>query len=137
MTPNVRWMIRADFDSVCRIQNDCELPMSNDELREFMSKSTCICNVAEVDGDIVGYVLYEITSFHIDILSFAVQSDFRRGGIARGLISSLLAKLSERRSSITTSVPDSALPAQMLLKSLGFKAVAVEGSEYKFLARHE
>jgi ribosomal-protein-alanine N-acetyltransferase len=132
----IRWMNRSDLNSVRKIQNSCDSPMSREQLKSFVSKSTCICNVAEVDGNIVGYVLYEITSSEIYIINFAVHAEFRRQGIARGLISGLVAKLSERRTLITVSVPDSALPAQLLLRELGFKAVAVDGSEYKFLIRH-
>lgn len=132
----VRWMNKSDFNSVRRIQDSCDSPMSREELKNFVSKSTCICNVAEVEGNIVGYVLYDITSSDMDIVNFAVRAEFRRQGIARGLISGLVAKLNERRTSITVSVPDSALPAQLMLKDLGFKAVAVDGSEYKFLIQH-
>jgi len=132
----VRWMNRSDLNSVRKIQNGCDSPMSREELKSFVSKSTCICNVAEVDGNIVGYVLYDITSSEIDIINFAVQAEFRRQGIARSLISGLVAKLNERRTSIAVSVPEASLPAQLLLKELGFKAVAVDGSEYRFLIQH-
>lgn len=77
---------------------------------------------AEIDGGIVGYVVFQTSGARIHLLNVAVAPYWRRQGIAR----TMLEKVAERRPRrIRATVPDSNLPAQLLLREAGFRAIRV------------
>jgi ribosomal-protein-alanine N-acetyltransferase len=85
--------------------------------------------VCEHDDLVVGYMIYELHTRFLDLLSFATR--YRRRGIGRQMIDKLKSKLtSQRRSQIRTIVRETNLPAQLFFKANGFLATEVLKNHY-------
>jgi ribosomal-protein-alanine N-acetyltransferase len=78
--------------------------------------------VAEVDDAVVGHLVFRSGPHGFTLLNLAVAPYWRRQGVARAM----LKKLDEKRPPcIEAAVPESNLPAQLLLRSAGYRAVQV------------
>jgi [ribosomal protein S18]-alanine N-acetyltransferase len=87
--------------------------------------------LAEIDGQIVGYVLFWLLPGAIDIHNIAVHVDYRRRGIARLLLGKVLAEARNHASlRVMLEVRKSNLPAQKLYQSLGFLITGVRKGYY-------
>jgi ribosomal-protein-alanine N-acetyltransferase len=123
----VRWMIRRDLTSVLEIESSCfEFPWSEDEFIRCLRQRNCIGMVAEDDGRVVGFMIYELHRTRLHVLNFAVHPDARRRGIGRAMIQKLTTKLSaDRRTRITLEVRETNLDAQKFFRSMSFRAIAL------------
>ncbi len=115
-------MTAADIENVIAIERaSFQFPWSTrfflDELQVDCARSI----LAEVDGRIVGYVLFWFLPEEVDIHNIAVHPDFRRQGIGRLLLEQVvdLARRQERLR-VTLDVRFSNAPAQNLYRSFGF-----------------
>jgi ribosomal-protein-alanine N-acetyltransferase len=82
--------------------------------------------VAECDGRVVGYMLYELHKNRLHVLNFAVAADMRRRGVGRVMASKLVGKLSpDRRTRVMLEVRETNLPAQLFFRACGFRAISV------------
>lgn len=124
---HIRWMIRRDMPSVLGIEQSCfEFAWNEDDFIRCLRQRNCIGMVAEIDDEIVGFMIYELHKNRLHILNFAVHSDFRRQGIGGAMCAKLFGKLShERRNRIMLEVRETNLDAQLFFKSLGFRAISV------------
>jgi [ribosomal protein S18]-alanine N-acetyltransferase len=87
--------------------------------------------LAEIDGQIVGYVLFWLLPGAIDIHNIAVRIDYRRRGIARLLLGKVLAEARNQSSlRVMLEVRRSNLAAQKLYQSLGFLTTGVRKGYY-------
>jgi ribosomal-protein-alanine N-acetyltransferase len=87
--------------------------------------------LAEVDGRIVGYVLFWLLSGAIDIHNVAIHEDFRRRGFARLLLGKVMAQArAQSISRVTLEVRKSNLAAQKLYQSMGFLTTGVRKGYY-------
>jgi [ribosomal protein S18]-alanine N-acetyltransferase len=87
--------------------------------------------LAEIDGQIVGYVLFWLLPGAIDIHNIAVHVDYRRRGIARLLLGKVVAEARNQSSlRVMLEVRKSNLPAQKLYQSLGFLITGVRKGYY-------
>lgn len=73
-----------------------------------------------IDGQVVGYLLYEKQADRLHIAHVAVRPDFRSLGVGRNLIRSLADRA---RCYVTLHVRKSNLNAQRLYQRLGFEVV--------------
>jgi [ribosomal protein S18]-alanine N-acetyltransferase len=87
--------------------------------------------LAEIDGRIVGYVLFWMLPGALDIHNIAVHVDFRRRGIARVLLG-LVVSEAKRQSNVRVmlEVRRSNIQAQKLYESLGFVATGIRKGYY-------
>ncbi len=124
---HIRWMIRRDMASVLDIEANCfEFAWTEDDFIRCLRQRNCIGMVAEVEGDVVGFMIYELHKTRLHILNFAVDPDYRRRHVGRAMLDKLLGKLShERRNRIMLEVRETNLEAQLFFKSLGFRAISV------------
>ena len=77
--------------------------------------------LAEVDGRIVGYVLFWLLSEEVDIHNIAVHPDFRRHGVGRHLLEQVVAQARLQKCiRVTLDVRRSNTSAQSLYRSFGF-----------------
>ena len=129
----LRWMIRRDLPSVMDIEaQSFEYPWTEGEFLACSKVANNISMVAEVNEDVVGYMVYKIHKKKIELLSFAVHPKYRQSGVGRSLIGRLISKLDVgRRSKIVVSVRDSNLPAQLFFRSMGFFCTKVEKNCYE------
>lgn len=88
-------------------------------------------HLAFVDGKAVGYVIYWFLSREIDIHNLAVAPAYRRRGIARALLETVIADgRREKATRVTLEVRKSNEAAQRLYHSLGFMAKGVRRGYY-------
>lgn len=115
-------MTAADIENVIAIERaSFQFPWSTrfflDELQVDCARSI----LAEVDGRIVGYVLFWFLPEEVDIHNIAVHPDFRRQGIGRLLLEQVVdAARRQERLRVTLDVRFSNAPAQNLYRSFGF-----------------
>jgi ribosomal-protein-alanine acetyltransferase len=94
--------------------------------REYLRYS---CRVAEVEGEVVGFIVWRVTApDEGEILNLAVWPERRRQGIATRLLKSLLVAPGI---SWFLEVRESNLPARQLYEKLGFREVGRRSSYYQ------
>ena len=129
-----RWMIRKDYPAVLAMEQAGYKQDAWDEqdLSHILRQHDCIGVVAELDGKVVGYVLYRLRKESIRILRLGIATKFRRRGIARQLMAGLIKKLRmSKRTSISILVRESNLDGQLFLRNVGMKAVKVKRGFYE------
>ena len=115
-------MTAADIENVIALERaSFQFPWSTrfflDELQVDCARSI----LAEVDGRIVGYVLFWFLPEEVDIHNIAVHPDFRRQGIGRLLLEQVVdSARRQERLRVTLDVRFSNAPAQNLYRSFGF-----------------
>jgi ribosomal-protein-alanine N-acetyltransferase len=123
----LRWMIRRDMPEVLAIEQEAfEFPWSDEDFTRCLRQRNCIGMVAEVGDSVVAFMIYELHRTRLHVLNFAVRRSHRRLGIGTQMMGKLFAKLSvERRDRILLEVRERNLPAQVFLRSLGYRAITV------------
>jgi ribosomal-protein-alanine N-acetyltransferase len=124
---HIRWMIRRDMPEVLDIENrSFEFAWTEEDFIRCLRQRNCIGMVAEHDERVVGFMIYELHKNRLHILNFAVHSDFRRRGVASGMIRKLVGKLSpQRRNRILLEIRETNLAAQLFFREAGFRAISV------------
>ena len=70
---HIRWMIRRDMPEVLDIESESfEFPWSEDDFIRCLRQRNCIGMVAELDDQVVGFMIYELHKTRLHI------SEFRR-----------------------------------------------------------
>ena len=128
----LRPITTADLDEILAIERSCfAYPWSPGFFRQELQVACARSILAEVNGQIVGYVLFWLLPDAIDIHNIAVHTGHRRRGIARLLLSRVVSEA--RRQSVVRvmlEVRRSNLPAQKLYESLGFFSTGVRKGYY-------
>lgn len=124
-----RWMIRRDLPEVMRIeQQSFEYPWTEEDFVQTLAGQTSIGMVAETDGRIVGFMLYELQAISFRILNFAACP--KRHGIGTQMVGKLIAKLGTR-TKLTLEVRETNLAAQLFFKACGFEAEGTLRGHYE------
>lgn len=123
----VRWMVRRDFPEVMAIENSCfEFPWREEDFQVCLKQRNCIGMVAEVDGRVVGFMIYETPKNRIHLLNIATLPEFQRRGVATQMVQKLIGKLANHgRTRISMEIRESNLPALIFFRSRGFRATGV------------
>jgi [ribosomal protein S18]-alanine N-acetyltransferase len=124
---HIRWMIRRDMPEVLAIENSCfEFPWSEDDFIRCLRQRNCIGMVADLDDEVVGFMIYELHKTRLHLLNFAVSARHRREKVGSRMINKLAAKLSpQRRTRIILEVRETNLAAQLFFREQGFRAVSL------------
>lgn len=130
---HIRWMIRRDMSDVLTIENESfEFSWSEQDFIRCLRQRNCIGMVAEVDDQIVGFMIYELHKTRLHLLNFAVSGRCLRNGIGSQMVAKLVSKLSQqRRTRILLEVRETNLSAQMFFRKAGFRAVSVVRDYYE------
>lgn len=125
-------MTSADLDAVMAIEKaSFAYPWSP---RFFLQELQVECArsfLAEVNGRIVGYILFWLLVDAIDIHNVAVHSEFRRRGIGRLLLDKVILEARRRGSTrVTLEVRRSNVVAQRLYESIGFVTTGIRKGYY-------
>jgi ribosomal-protein-alanine N-acetyltransferase len=130
---HIRWMIRRDMPEVLEIERESfEFPWIDDDFIRCLRQRNCIGMVAEHEGRVVGFMIYELHRSRIHVINFAVGRIFQRLGVGSQMIAKLIAKLSiQRRSRIVLEVRETNLDAQLFFRENGFRAVSVLHNFYE------
>lgn len=130
---HIRWMIRRDLPEVLDIEADSfEFPWFEDDFVRCLQQRNCIGMVAERDGRVIGFMIYELHKSRLHILNFSVAPGHRRQGVGQQMIDKLVGKLSHRRRTrITLEIRETNLGAQLFFRESGFRAVSVVRNFYE------
>jgi ribosomal-protein-alanine N-acetyltransferase len=86
--------------------------------------------VAELDEEVVGFMVYELHKQRLQVVNLAVHPKFRRMGIGRQMIEKLVGKLCyQRRNRIEIGVADYHLGAHLFFKACGMRCEKVNFDE--------
>lgn len=124
---HVRWMNFCDVAGVSAVDR-CSFgaTLGKEAVHDHLCKQHCYGVVAEHQYDITGFMLYTVSDRRYVINRIAVQQTYRRKGIAKQFVNWLSRKLHPgQRDRISLHVPEDNLPAQLWLRSIGFKAQSV------------
>jgi ribosomal-protein-alanine N-acetyltransferase len=124
---HVRWMVRRDFREVMAIENSCfEFPWGAEDFQTCLKQRNCIGMVADMDGQVVGFMIYETPKNRIHLLNIATSPEFQHHGIATQMVQKLISKLANQgRTRISMEIRESNLPALVFFRSRGFRATGV------------
>ena len=107
-------------------------PWSEASFQEALGAAWSFGLVAEVDGEITGYLIAREAGGSGEILNLAVDPPRRRAGIARTLLAAGLAVLRRRGAEeIFLEVRESNLAAQALYLAAGFRPVGHRARYYR------
>jgi ribosomal protein S18 acetylase RimI-like enzyme len=142
-----------DLPSIIEIEQQPSMRWPLRDLRAVLQSSNAAGWVAEINGRVVGFLIYVVglqpangrdesadraknrlgsasrahtgQPLHITLLNMAVAPVWQRTGLGRALLAKLNQALQHPRDRIQTTVPESNLAAQLLLRSAGYKAIRV------------
>ena len=125
-------MVPADLDEVMAIERTSfRHPWSSNFFLEELQVACARSILAQVNGKIVGYVLFWLLSDAVDIHNIAVHTEFRRQRIGQALLQQVLVQARNRDSSrVTLEVRVSNIPAQKLYESVGFVSQGLRRGYY-------
>jgi ribosomal-protein-alanine N-acetyltransferase len=142
---HIRWMIRRDMPSVLAIENlsfGPEGAWQEDQFIHHLRQRDNIGMVAELDDEVVGFMIYELHRNRLHIVNFAVHPKFRRIGVGRQMMDKLVGKLCyQRRNRIELGVADHNLGAHLFFKACGMRCEKMNFDEdiqqhwYEFVYR--
>jgi ribosomal-protein-alanine N-acetyltransferase len=132
ITVQIRWILLLDMPDVLEIERESfEFSWTEDDFLCCLKQRNCSGMVAEHDGRIVGFMIYELHKSRLQILNFAVGVLFRRSTVGRQMIDRLITKLQQqRRKDIVLEVRESNLTAQLFFREHGFMSVHVLRHHY-------
>jgi ribosomal-protein-alanine N-acetyltransferase len=108
-----------------------EYPWSPGFFRQELQVACARSILAEIEGQIVGYVIYWLLPGAVDIHNIAVHVHFRRRGIARLLLDRVVSEAKRQSADrVILEVRQSNLAAQRLYESTGFHATGVRKGYY-------
>jgi ribosomal protein S18 acetylase RimI-like enzyme len=127
----LRTMVVADLPRVLAIE---ELSYATDPWsdNDFRIAMRCgFLSVAEIANAVVGYVVYAINPDNTRSLSsLTVDSAFRRQGIGRLLMDSVIKEACKQKARIIHHARETDLVSHLFLREMGFKATCVKRDYY-------
>lgn len=125
----IRCAVRRDLALMLAIESESfsqEGMWTEDDFMTALRQKNTIAYVAEFDGQVVGFIVFELHRDRLHILNIAVNQKFRRRRVGTQLIQQLVKKLSPvMRKEIRLDVRETNLPAQQFFRARGFKATKV------------
>ena len=127
----------TDFDAVVKLENACFLqPYNIEQMRyEFNGNPLNKILVACIEDQIVGFIDYMITFNSATITQIAVDSKFRKQGIATKLLiemeNTFPTDIEEVVENTTLEVRESNLAAINLYKKSGYEVVTIKKHYYE------
>jgi ribosomal protein S18 acetylase RimI-like enzyme len=117
----------ATIRDIDEVSLPSELYWTSAMLRKFCNgKSNRGYVVSTPDDCITGYLFASWGKRDIEIVRLAVHPDFQRKGYGTALVSMLMRSLHPgKRTSMKSLVPERCVEAQLLLRSLGFRAMGM------------
>jgi ribosomal-protein-alanine N-acetyltransferase len=126
----IRRLIYADLPQVVAIERRAfTTPWSLAMFVLELSKPSGICLAAEVDSELVGYLICSRYDTVWHVMNVAVDIDRRRRGIATALIGALLERVGDD-AQVTLEVRKSNAGAQSLYERFGFKSAGLRRRYY-------
>ena len=107
-------------------------PWSESSVAYELRNPLALWLVAEVDGQVAGYIGSQTVPPESDVMNVAVHPDHRRGGIAQSLVLSLCQALKDGgNETLTLEVRATNTPAIALYEKLGFLQIGRRPNYYR------
>jgi ribosomal-protein-alanine N-acetyltransferase len=129
-----RWMVRRDLPAVLAIERTTRGPWSEADFVRRLRHGDNPGMVAEIDGRIVGHMVYRFYDDHINIQRLVVDPNCRRRGVEEEMLDALLREISNKnktRRYLTFAINETELPTQLILRAKGFQATGVRRGHFK------
>lgn len=128
---HIRWIITKDYDAIIAIERESfEHAWTRAELTRFLKHHVHIGYVAVLNGEVVGYFLYELHPSHFELVGIAVHPQHRRAGIATKMMVELHKKMISRRGCVKLLVRETNVCGQQFFKSVGYMATGLVKGAY-------
>ena len=129
----IRKMKASDVAAIAELEKRCfSDPWSADSIASELVNPLSYWLVAEVDGQVAGYVGSQSVLDAADMMNIAVSPDYRRRGIAKALVNELTAYLSKNNViALLLEVRVSNEPAITLYEKMGFQQVGRRPNYYR------
>ena len=129
----IRKMRSSDVAAIAELEKRCfSDPWSADSIASELVNPLSYWLVAEVDGQVAGYVGSQSVLDAADMMNIAVSPDYRRRGIAKALVNELTAYLSKNNViALLLEVRVSNEPAITLYEKMGFQQVGRRPNYYR------
>lgn len=138
---HVRWLIKCDIPRVMEIENaSFGSPFQEETLLACLRDRHTIGMVIETsrysnlteEAEVIGYMVYHLSSKQISLVRFAVDPECRREGVGTAMIVKLKSKLTNReRTKLSITVRESNLAACRFFANQGFRATGVLREHYE------
>ena len=115
----------GDVAAIAELEKICfSDPWSENSIASEVMNPLSYWLVAEVDGEVAGYVGSQTVLDAADMMNLAVSPDYRRQGIGQALVNALVEHLQQNKViALLLEVRVSNAPAIALYESLGFAQV--------------
>ena len=129
----LEWMTDAYVAQVAELEKLCfSDPWSESSVASELKNPLSLWLVALDDATVAGYVGSQSVLDEADMMNVAVHPDYRRKGIARQLVTELVAALAKKGvHSLALEVRASNAPAIALYEQLGFQQVGRRPNYYR------
>ncbi|MBI4402691.1 MAG: GNAT family N-acetyltransferase [Deltaproteobacteria bacterium] len=130
-TVHLRWMINRDMSEVFNIDSQgSQEKWSEQEFRNLLAQSHTIGMVAEHEGKIVGFCVYQLMRHEIYLAKIVVDPKYPRHEVVTQMIKKFKIKMSENgRNRITLLLSEKDKEGQLFFKAMDFKAVRPQEDE--------
>lgn len=128
----LRPITNDDLEEVMMIERSAfDYPWSAGFFRQELQVACSRSILAEIEGRIVGYIVYWLLPGAIDIHNIAVHTDYRRRGIGRLLLSRVVSEAKRQSlARVMLEVRRSNRAAQSLYESMGFMSTGIRKGYY-------
>ena len=129
----IRTWEKRDNQAITDLEQVCfSYPWNYEMICETQELPNFLGAVAEVNGEVVGYVGAIFCFAQADIALVAVKPEFRRQGIAQKLINQLIEWLLQKNvNELFLEVRVSNAPAKALYERMGFNAISIRKKYYE------
>jgi ribosomal-protein-alanine N-acetyltransferase len=131
---NIRTIELKDVDAIFAVElRSFPAPFSRDLFSAMFSRMPPFGGfVIELDGALIGYLVYMFIQDEMELMTVAVDAPFRGKGCAREMMKTMISVAKGQGvASIFLEVRPSNSPAQRLYGSLGFREISVRKKYYK------
>jgi ribosomal-protein-alanine N-acetyltransferase len=124
-------MCRKDMPTILKIENESfENPWEDAAFTAALTQRNVIGSVAEIDSEVVGYVVYSLNKRNLEIVNLATAVEHRFEGVGKTIIERLKHKLTPQRQSLNVLVRETNLDCQLFLRSCGLLATGIRRGFY-------
>ena len=129
----IRKMKASDVIAIAELEKRCfSDPWSADSIASELVNPLSYWLVAEMDGQVAGYVGSQSVLDAADMMNIAVSPEYRRRGVAKALVNELTAYLSKNNViALLLEVRVSNEPAITLYEKMGFQQVGRRPNYYR------
>ena len=129
----IRKMKASDVSAIAELEKRCfSDPWSADSIASELVNPLSYWLVAEIDGQVAGYVGSQSVLDAADMMNIAVSPEYRRRGVAKALVNELTAYLSKNNViALLLEVRVSNEPAITLYEKMGFQQVGRRPNYYR------